>query len=167
MANRSPLARKQPPVYEVDSSNETYEIHEIHPARQGWTPFLGRVFLSSIFILASFHHFTQGAVNYAAQTGLPYASILVPTSGVIALLGGLSVLLGYRTRLGAALLVLFLVPVTLIMHAFWNATDPATYSLQQAMFLKNLGLLGGALLVGHYGPGRISLDARRNAPVRV
>ena len=66
-------------------------------------------------------------------------------SGVIALLGGLGVLLGCRTRFGALVLVIFLVPVTLVMHNFWSAPDAMTHELQKVMFMKNLAMLGGAL----------------------
>jgi putative oxidoreductase len=62
---------------------------------------------------------------------------------------------------GAAFLVAFLVPVTLSMHAFWAVKDPMMAQIQMAMFMKNVGLLGGALLVAHFGAGPYSLDARR------
>ena len=91
------------------------------------------------------------------------ASLLVPASGVLAALGGLSILVGYRARIGAWLLVAFLVPVTLTMHAFWTVKDPMMMQLQFGMFMKNLGLLGGALFLASFGPGAISLDARRAA----
>jgi len=77
---------------------------------------------------------------------------------------GLSVLLGYRARLGAWLIVLFLVPVSLTMHAFWAVQDPMMRQFQMAMFMKNIGLLGGALLITQFGAGPMSLDARPTAP---
>jgi putative oxidoreductase len=85
---------------------------------------------------------------------------------VIALAGGLSIVLGYHARIGGWLLVLFLVPVTLMMHKFWAATDPQMAQMQQAMFLKNVSMLGGALLIAHFGAGPLSLDARRNHSIR-
>ena len=85
--------------------------------------------------------------------------IAVPLSGVVALLGGLSVLLGFRTRYGAALIALFLVPVTLTMHAFWNVSDPPMHQMQQISFMKNLSILGGALTLLCAGGGPFSLDA--------
>ena len=91
--------------------------------------------------------------------GVPFPSLAVPASGVLALAGALSILLGYRARIGAWLLVLFLVPVTLMMHNFWAATDLVTYQIERAMFLKNLTMLGGALLISYYGAGPLSLDA--------
>ena len=122
----------------------------------------GRFFYSLIFIVAPVSHFTAGAVGYATQKGVPLPGALVPISGVIAFAGGLSVLLGYRAKLGAWLLVVFLVPVTLMIHAFWTVQDPMMYQLERAMFMKNLALLGTALLISQFGAGPLSLDARRS-----
>jgi uncharacterized membrane protein YphA (DoxX/SURF4 family) len=78
----------------------------------------------------------------------------------MALAGGLSILVGWRARAGAWLLVLFLVPVKLAMHAFRAVTDPMMRMMQMAMFMKNLAMLGGALLVAYWGAGPVSLDER-------
>jgi putative oxidoreductase len=106
-------------------------------------------------------HFLSQTIAYAASQGVPLASIAVPVSGVIALLGGLSILLGYRAKLGAWLIVLFLVGVTPMMHRFWVVSDPMMYQVQFAMFMKNVSMLGGALLISQFGSGPWSLDARR------
>jgi putative oxidoreductase len=119
----------------------------------------GRQLFSIIFILSSASHFKPATVEYGAQHGVPLASVLVPLSGIVALAGGLSVLLGYRTRLGAWLLTLFLIPVTLTMHNFWVAPDARAFQVESALFLRNVALLGGALLIGHFGGGPLSLDA--------
>ena len=119
----------------------------------------GRQLFSIIFIIASAGHFSRQTIESAAQHGVPMAALLVPVSGVIALMGGLSVLVGFQARLGAWLLVLFLVPVTLVMHNFWAAPDPTTFQIEQAMFMKNLTMLGGALLISYFGAGPLSLDA--------
>jgi len=91
------------------------------------------------------------------------AGLLVPASGILALVGGLSILLGYRAKMGAWLLVLFLVPVTVMMHNFWAVKDPMMAQMQMAMFLKNVTMLGGALLISQLGAGPWSFDARRNS----
>jgi len=91
------------------------------------------------------------------------AGLLVPASGILALVGGLSILLGYRAKMGAWLLVLFLVPVTVMMHNFWAVKDPLMAQMQMAMFLKNVTMLGGALLISQLGAGPWSFDARRNS----
>ncbi len=122
---------------------------------------LGRALFSAIFLWTLPGHFSPESIGYAAQKGVPLASLAVPLSGLMAFAGGLSILLGYRARAGAALLVLFLVPVTVMMHDFWTATDPMAAALETAMFIKNVSLIGGALLVLHFGAGPLSLDARR------
>jgi len=124
---------------------------------------VGRALFVAIFLLAGRSHFDPGTIAYARSAGVPFAEFLVPASGVLAFLGGLSVLLGWRARVGAAMLVAFLVPVTLSIHAFWTVKDPMMAQIQFAMFMKNLGLLGGALLVAHLGAGPYSLDAHRES----
>jgi putative oxidoreductase len=74
----------------------------------------------------------------------------------------LSILLGYRARLGAWLIVLFLIPVTFMMHKFWTVQDPMMAQIQMVMFMKNVSMLGGALLISHFAAGPLSLDARRS-----
>jgi putative oxidoreductase len=126
---------------------------------------IGRILYSAIFIIALAGHFSPEAIGYARQSGVPAASLAVPASGVIAGLGGLSILLGYRAKIGGWLIVMFLVPVTLMMHNFWAVADPMMAQMQQAMFMKNVSMLGGALLIAYFGAGPLSLDARlaRNA----
>jgi putative oxidoreductase len=129
---------------------------------QGAVVVLGRFFYVLIFLMAGPFHFSKQEVAYAAAQGVPLASILVPFSGVLAFAGGLSILLGYRAKLGAWLLALFLIPVTLMMHNFWAIPDPMMAQVHMAMFMKNLGLLGGALMISQLGAGPFSLDARRS-----
>lgn len=107
-------------------------------------------------------HFSKQEVAYAVAQGVPLAAILVPFSGLLAFSGGLSVLLGYRAKLGAWLLVLFLVPVTLMMHKFWAVHDPLMAQIHMGMFIKNVSMLGGALLITQFGAGPFSLGARRS-----
>lgn len=120
---------------------------------------LGRILFAFIFIKAGLGHFSQGPISYAASHGVPMANILVPISGVLALAGGLSILLGFRARIGAWLIALFLIPVTFMMHDFWNVTDPQAAMMQQTNFIKNLALLGGAFIIAYFGSGAWSVDA--------
>lgn len=121
----------------------------------------GRALFAAIFLTAGLTHFSSTPIDYATQMGLPFAWLMVPLSGVIALAGGLSIVLGYRARLGAGLIILFLVPVTVTMHAFWKIEDPMMAQIDQAMFMKNVSILGGALLIAYFGAGPVSLDGRR------
>lgn len=121
----------------------------------------GRFFFTLIFLLSGFRHFSQPTIAFAASHGVPLASMAVPFSGILALAGGLSILLGYRAKLGAWLIVLFLIPVTLMMHKFWGTSDPMQAQTQMIMFMKNVSMLGGALVVSQLGAGPLSFDARR------
>ena len=122
---------------------------------------LGRFLFALIFLTAAPNHFSSQTIAYAASQGVPLASLAVPLSGVIALVGGLSILLGYRAKIGAWLLVLFLAAVTPMLHNFWTVTDPMMRQMQMIMFMKNVSMLGGALFITQYGAGPWSLDARR------
>ena len=69
-------------------------------------------------------------------------------------------MIGYQARIGAWLIILFLVPVTLMIHAFWDGQTPEAIALQEIMFLKNISILGGAFLIAYFGSGPLSLDYR-------
>ena len=129
---------------------------------QGAVVVLGRFFFALIFLLAGANHFNKQTIAFSASQGVPLASIAVPLSGAVAIVGGLSILLGYRAKLGACLIVLFLIPVTLMMHKFWTVTDPIMAQMQMILFMKNVSMLGGALLISQFGAGPFSLDARRS-----
>lgn len=119
---------------------------------------LGRIFYSLIFITSALGHFSQATIEYAANFGVPMPELLVPCAGIMAFLGGFSILIGYKARLGALLLILFLVPVTLTMHQFWGLADPMMAGMQKVMFFKNLSMLGSALLITYFGSGPLSVD---------
>ena len=129
---------------------------------KGAVVLLGRLFFVLIFLMAAPNHFSKQTIAFAASQGVPFASFAVPLSGVLALAGGLSILLGYRAKIGAWLIALFLVPVTLTMHNFWAVHDPMMAQMQMVMFMKNVAILGGALLISQFGAGPLSLDERRS-----
>ena|SRR5579862_3282532 len=126
----------------------------------GYSVLIGRILFGLLFVMAAFGHFSSQEIAFAAAQGVPLASVIVPFSGLMALLGGLSIALGYKARAGAVLVILFLVPVTLTMHRFWAATDPFLAQDQMAHFLKNVSLVGSALFIFHFGSGPLSLDSR-------
>ena len=124
-----------------------------------WMVPVGRVLFALIFVTSAPNLFTYTTVEMVAGHGVPYAPILVPIAGLLALLGGLSIAFGYKTRVGASLLVLFLVPVTIFMHNFWDVYDPGLRQMQGINFMKNLALLGGAFAFAFFGAGPMSVDA--------
>ncbi len=120
----------------------------------------GRVLFAFIFILSASGHFKPETIAFAASQGVPFASFSVPLSGVVELLGGLSILLGYKTRIGAWLIVLFLIPVTFSLHQFWKIQDPMAQQMDIAAFMKNISMIGAALIIAYFGSGPLSIDAR-------
>lgn len=85
--------------------------------------------------------------QYAASRGIPAPTVMVYLSGVLLLVGALTILLGIYIPVGVAALVVFLVPVTLWMHRFWVVTDPAERMVEMVQFTKNLALIGATLLL--------------------
>src|SRR6202171_6462593 len=138
----------------ISSSAETSSIS------QGAVVVLGRFFFTLIFLMAGANHFSAKTIAFSASQGVPLASIAVPLSGVMAIAGGLSILLGYRAKLGAWLIVLFLIARTLLFYTLWTLQDPMMAQIQMILFMKNVSMLGGALLISQFGAGPFSLDAR-------
>ncbi|SHN35871.1 DoxX family protein [Chitinophaga sp. CF418] len=117
--------------------------------------FIGRILFSLIFIVSGLLHFSSATIGYAASRGVPLAQLAVPLSGVMAIIGAASIISGYKARLGALLIIAFLLPVTFAMHPFWTVTDPMMQQVEMFMFLKNMSMLGGALLIAIQGVGSL------------
>jgi putative oxidoreductase len=127
-----------------------------------WSCYLvpvGRAAFAAVFVLFAPLDFTPQGIAWAGRQGVPLAPILVPLAGLIGVAGGLSIILGYRARIGAWLLILFLVPVTATMPNFWAARDPMTAQMQEGFFLANVSRIGACLLLAYFGAGPLSLDA--------
>src|SRR5579863_5719924 len=103
-----------------------------------FVPLIGRILFSISFLMAGFTHFMPQSIAYAGYNGVPMPNIIVPASGILAFIGGLGILLGYKAKLAAWLIILFLIPVTLFMHRFWTVTDPMQMQMGMAFFIKNL-----------------------------
>lgn len=126
--------------------------------------FLGRVCISVIFILAGLHKFMdyQGTATYMAAKHLPVIPFFLYTAATIELFGGLCLLIGLKTRYAAALLALFLIPVSFIFHDFWNISEAAERQLQMGHFLSNLAIFGGLLYVISCGGGRCCVERKHD-----
>lgn len=110
---------------------------------------VGRIVFSVFFIFSGYNHFANLGMmtQYTASQGVPAAQLAVLGTGVLLLVGGLCILLGWQVRLGALLLVLFLVPVAFFMHRFWGLADPMAAQNQMGHFFKNITLAGAALMI--------------------
>ena len=98
-----------------------------------------------------------------ASHGLPMPQVLLVATIVIELIGGLMLLIGWQAKLAAAAIFLFLIPATLVFHAFWTVNPADAMLLQNQMnhFMKNLAIMGGMLYVVAYGSGPFSLQKSR------
>ena len=136
--------------------------------------FLGRALLSIIFISSAIHqlfdwqeselYLTQGLTDWLAlsigfdslqhflEWGLANATLLLAVAVIFQLVGGLMVFLGLWVRLGALLLFLFMIPTTLLFHHFWQLQGPDRM-MQMIMFMKNVSISGGLLVLLAYGKG--------------
>lgn len=111
---------------------------------------LGRILYGGFFVMSGINHFQHLSMmaGYAGSKGVPAAKPAVIVSGLLILLGGLSILFGVLPgRVGTACIVLFLVPVSFMMHNYWVEKDPMTQLNQRVNFMKNMALLGAALMM--------------------
>ena len=109
---------------------------------------LARILLSAIFAFSAsgtIRDFSEGVVDLRAKH-FPMAPWVLGAAVSLEIAGALSLISGFRPRLGACALVVFLVPVTLAYHNFW-AYEGASQGSQLIHFLKNLAILGGLLAV--------------------
>lgn len=129
-----------------------------------WSALIGRVGLSAIFLVSAYTKVTDwnGMQHLMAERGMPWVSFFLLTALLLEGLGAVAVMLGYKARLGALALVVFLVPTTFIFHNFW-ALPADQQALQTVMFLKNLAIIGGLLMLAANGPGRFSFGRERSA----
>ena len=126
---------------------------------------LGRAMFGGYFAWNGLNHFLnqQSMSQYAADKGVGQPETAVPASGAMILAGGLSVAAGIRPRQGLALIVGFLVPVSLQMHRFWEVEDPSQRMSETINFTKNMALVGAALALMQIDePWPASVDAVRN-----
>lgn len=129
----------------------------------------GRILLGGYYLFSAFHHLTDTSslARYAATAGVPMPQLAVIVSGLLLLVAGLSFLLGLYPEVGIAALVLFLVPVTVMMHAFWADRDPVMRQMDIVNFSKNVALLGSALMLAAIPrPWEYSLERRAHLPVK-
>jgi putative oxidoreductase len=111
--------------------------------------YLGRLLLGGYFLYNAYNHFANATMmaGYAQSKGVPSAKAAVIGAGILLAIGGLSILINEYLTIGLIALVLFLVPVTFMMHAFWKAQDPGARMGETVNFAKNTALLGAVLIM--------------------
>ncbi len=125
-----------------------------------WSPLAGRILISLIFLMSGLTKIGgfAGTAGYMASKGVPMANIALALTIIIEVGGAAMIILGYKARLGAAAIFLWLIPVTVIFHNFWAAAEAAK-QMEMILFMKNLGLMGGMLVIMGLGSGPKSLKA--------
>lgn len=125
---------------------------------------LGRFLLALMFVLAGYSKIGgfDGIAGYIGSKGLPLPQLVAAGTIVLELVAGLALMAGYRARWAAGALAVFTVLATLVFHAFWEA--PAEQQrIEYLLFIKNVAVVGGLLMVVALGAGCWSLDARRRS----
>ena len=110
---------------------------------------VGRILFALLFINSGIAHFTKNSAmtRYAQSKKVPLARVSVYVSGLMILLGGLYIALGFYADLGALLIAIFLIPTSFLMHAFWKESDATAKQNETISFFKNLSLAGAALII--------------------
>lgn len=136
----------------------------MNPAVQTSLAVAGRVLLALIFVTAGFSKLSdiQGTAGYIASVGLPAPTPLAVGAGLLELLAGIALVVGFQARWAALALGVFTVAASLLFHAYWSMPAEQQF-VQQLMFMKNLAVAGGLFVVAALGAGAFSVDARRAA----
>ena len=122
---------------------------------------IGRFLLAAIFLVSGIAKLTDtpGTVAHMVAMRIPYPDTLALIAGCAEVLGGIAIATGFLTRIASAGLILYMIPTTLIFHAFWNAAGEDRVP-QMANFMKNLAIIGGLAVLMAQGAGRFSIDHR-------
>ncbi len=124
---------------------------------------VGRIMIALIFVMSAVGNKIpnfSAVAGYMAGEGVPLPHVLLAGAIVFLLVGGLSVIFGFKTRIGALLLLIFLILATFFFHDFWNFAGDERQE-QMIQFMKNLSLMGTMVFLIAMGPGPLSLDAVR------
>ena len=110
---------------------------------------IGRILFGGFFLMSGINHFTklEAMTGYAKYKKLPAAKLGVLISGLMLVIGGITIILGYYADLGALLLAIFLVLAAVIFHNFWKETDTTAKQNEMLGFMKDMALAGAALIL--------------------
>jgi putative oxidoreductase len=122
---------------------------------------IGRILIASIFLLSGISKLTDipGTVAHMAAMNIPYPDTLAVVAGAAEVLGAIAIAMGFLTRIASAGLIVYMIPTTLIFHAFWNYAGEQRMP-QMVNFMKNLAIIGGLAVLMAQGPGRFSITHR-------
>jgi len=136
-------------------------MEQVATAIQGFLAVLARLLLAGIFLVSAVFNKIpqfQATAAYMATEGVPNPKFALFGAIGLLLLGGLCVVLGAWTRIGAAFLLAFLLAATYYFHDFWTFADAGQRQLQTIQFMKNMAIAGGLLSLIAFGGGPWSID---------
>jgi putative oxidoreductase len=124
----------------------------------------GRLLLAALFLPAGISKIGgfAGTVGYISSVGLPLPTVAAAVAILVEVGGGLALIAGFGTRLAALVLALFTLVASFFFHAYWGVPAEQAF-VQQLMFFKNIGVVGGLFVLAAHGAGNWSLDAKRQA----
>lgn len=125
---------------------------------------LARLLLAALFLPAGIGKISgfAGTAGYIGSVGLPLPEVGAAIAIAVEVLGGVALIVGFGTRWAALALAVFTLVASFFFHAYW-ALPAEQQMMQQLMFMKNIGVVGGLLALAAFGAGAFSLDARRKA----
>ena len=125
---------------------------------------IGRILIVALFLPAGLSKLAgfEGTLAYFASLGIPAPTFALAATIVIEIVGGIALLVGFKTKLAAIILALFTLAAAVTGHAFWAAPADAAF-IAQLLFFKNIAVMGGLLVLASAGAGSFSIDGRKEA----
>jgi putative oxidoreductase len=125
---------------------------------------IGRILLAALFLPAGLSKLSgfEGTVGYITSVGLPLPAVAAAAAIVVEILGSVALVVGFQTRIIAAVFAVFTAVASVFFHAYWAAAPEQAF-VQQLLFFKNIGVIGGLLVLAASGAGAWSLDAKKQA----
>ena len=125
---------------------------------------IGRLLIAALFLPAGLAKLAgfDGTVGYIESVGLPLPAVAATVALAVEILGSVALILGFQTRVTASVLAVFTMVASIFFHAFWAAAPEQAF-VQQLLFFKNIGVIGGLLVLVSSGAGAWSLEAKKEA----
>ena len=123
---------------------------------------MGRLLLAALFLPAGLSKLSgfEGTVDYIGSVGLPLPTVAAGAALALEILGSVALIVGFQTRIVAAVLAVFTCVASFFFHAFWAAAPEQAF-VQQLLFFKNIGVIGGLLVLASSGAGAWSIDSKK------
>ena len=140
-------------------ANSTHTLDTVFTNTSGTVALIGRVLLAAMFVLAGIDKITgfEGTAGYIASVGLPFAELLTVLTIAVEIGAGLALIVGFQARIAALLLAGFTLAASVLFHNFWAMPAEQAY-IQQLMFMKNLSVAGGLLMIVALGGGALGIS---------